>query len=78
MNRNRLMPENYAPYRTMPAFDEGITAYMEGRYENPYSDPRLGVAAQAWDADKNTRCASCATETITKHHIVAMVHPSIT
>ena len=41
MNRNRLMPENYAPYRTMPAFDEGITAYMEGRYDNPWFTPQL-------------------------------------
>ena len=49
MNRNRPMPEDYAPYHTMPAFDEGITAYMSGTHENPYSDPKQGLAAQAWD-----------------------------
>jgi hypothetical protein len=27
----------------------GIDDYMSGRFENPYSDPKQGVAAQAWD-----------------------------
>jgi hypothetical protein len=27
----RPMPEDYRPYHTFPEFDEGITAYMEGR-----------------------------------------------
>ena len=40
-----LHPSEYAPYNTLPAFDEGITAYMEGNYKNPYDD----VAGQAWD-----------------------------
>jgi hypothetical protein len=43
------MPADYAPYHTFPEFDQGITDYMEGRYDNPYSDPKQGVAAQAWD-----------------------------
>ena len=49
VDAERPMPADYAPYHTFPAFDEGITAYTEGRFENPYSDPRQGVAAQAWD-----------------------------
>jgi hypothetical protein len=47
--RQSPMSEDYRPYHTFPEFDEGITAYMEGRYDNPYSDPKQGVAAQAWD-----------------------------
>jgi hypothetical protein len=35
----------YAPYHTMPAFQEGAEAYAKGRYDNPFQ----GVAAQAWD-----------------------------
>jgi hypothetical protein len=46
---DRPMPRDYAPYHTLPGFDEGITAHMEGQYENPYTDPRDGVKAQAWD-----------------------------
>jgi hypothetical protein len=38
-------PTDYAPYHTLPAFDDGITAYMDGRHDNPHD----GVAAQAWD-----------------------------
>jgi hypothetical protein len=45
----RPMPEDYAPYHQLAAFDDGIDDYMEGRYDNPYTDPRDGVAAQAWD-----------------------------
>jgi hypothetical protein len=45
----RPMPEDYRPYHQLPAFDEGITDYMEGRYRNPYDSPFDGVAAQAWD-----------------------------
>jgi hypothetical protein len=48
MNK-RPMPTDYAPYHTLPAFDEGINDYMSGRFENPHSDPRQGVAAQDWD-----------------------------
>jgi len=47
--RQRPMPEDYRPYHTLPAFDQGITDYMEGRYENPYTDPRDGVKVQAHD-----------------------------
>jgi hypothetical protein len=47
--RNRPRPEDYAPYHTMPAFNEGIDDYMSGRYDNPYTDPRDGVKAQAHD-----------------------------
>jgi hypothetical protein len=43
----RPMPSDYRPYDTMPAFSEGITDYMEGRFDNPYTDPRDGVKAQA-------------------------------
>jgi hypothetical protein len=49
MTHHRLMPTNYAPYDTFPAFDRGIDDYMSGRFENPYCDPRQGLAAQAWD-----------------------------
>jgi len=42
-------PTDYAPYHTLPGFDRGITDYMERRYENPYTGPREGLAAQAWD-----------------------------
>jgi hypothetical protein len=45
----RPMPTDYAPYHKFPEFDQGITDYMEGRYDNPYSDLKQGVAAQAWD-----------------------------
>jgi hypothetical protein len=45
----RPMPDDYAPYHTFPEFDQGITDYMEGRFENPYTDPRDGVKAQAHD-----------------------------
>jgi hypothetical protein len=45
----RPMPTDYAPYDQFPAFDEGINDYMSGRFENPYTDPRDGVKAQAWD-----------------------------
>jgi hypothetical protein len=43
------MPEDYRPYHQLPAFDEGITAYMSGIHENPYTSRLDGVAAQAWD-----------------------------
>jgi hypothetical protein len=33
----------------MREFNEGTSAYMERRYDNPYTDPRDGVKAQAWD-----------------------------
>jgi hypothetical protein len=45
----RPMPHDYAPYDVMPEFDEGISDYMSGRYDNPYTDPRDGVKAQAHD-----------------------------
>jgi hypothetical protein len=45
----RPMPEDYEPYNTLPEFDQGISDYMEGRYDNPYTDPRDGVKAQAHD-----------------------------
>jgi hypothetical protein len=54
MNK-RPMPEDYRPYHTFPEFDQGITDYMEGRYDNPYSDPRDGVKAQAHDRGVNSR-----------------------
>ena len=43
------MPQDYSPYDTLPAFDRGIDDYISGRFENPYTDPRDGVKAQAWD-----------------------------
>ena len=45
----RPMPEDYRLYHQVPAFDEGITAYMSGIHENPYTGRFDGVAAQAWD-----------------------------
>jgi hypothetical protein len=45
----RPMPQDYAPYHTLRAFDEGISDYMAGRYDNPYTNPRDGVKAQAHD-----------------------------
>jgi hypothetical protein len=46
MNK-RPMPQDYAPYHAFLASDEGITDYMEGRFENPHGT--TSVAAQAWD-----------------------------
>ena len=48
MNK-RPMPEDYAPYNACPEFSEGIDDYMNSKYANPYTDPRDGVKAQAWD-----------------------------
>jgi hypothetical protein len=45
----RPMPQDYAPYHQFPEFDEGIDDYMSGRYDNPYTNPRDGVKAQAHD-----------------------------
>jgi hypothetical protein len=45
----RPTPSDYRPYDAMPAFNEGIEDYMSGRFENPYTDPRDGVKAQAHD-----------------------------
>lgn len=39
----------YRPYDTLPGFQEGAEAYMDRKYDNPYTDPRDGVKAQAWD-----------------------------
>ena len=47
--RQRPMPIDYARYHTVPEFNQGITDYMEGRFDNPYTDPRDGVKAQAHD-----------------------------
>jgi hypothetical protein len=47
--RQRPMPTDYAPYHTFPEFDQGITDYMESRFDNPYTDPRDGLKAQAHD-----------------------------
>jgi hypothetical protein len=44
--KTQPQPTDYAPYHTLPAFNDGIADYMEGRYDNPHDD---GVAAQAWD-----------------------------
>ena len=48
MNK-RPMPSDYRPYDQFPEFDQGIDDYMSGRFENPYTDPRDGVKAQAHD-----------------------------
>jgi hypothetical protein len=45
----RPMPTDYAPYHTMREFNEGVDDYMSGRFENPYTDSRDGVKAQAHD-----------------------------
>jgi hypothetical protein len=48
--RQRPTPEDYRPYHTLPAFNEGVDDYMAGRFDNPYDgNPRQGLAAQAWD-----------------------------
>jgi hypothetical protein len=39
------MPQDYAPYNTMPAFQHSIADYNQARLDNPYR----GVDAQAWD-----------------------------
>jgi hypothetical protein len=44
------LPTDYDPYHIMPEFDEGIRDYIEGRHKNPYTGPRQGLAAQAWDS----------------------------
>jgi hypothetical protein len=44
----RPMPSDYRPYDQFPEFSEGIDDYMSGKFENPYTDPRDGVKAQAW------------------------------
>ena len=47
----------YGPYDTLPEFDEGFTAYLHhGARVNPYTDPKDGVKAQAWD--RGLECAS--------------------
>jgi hypothetical protein len=50
MADQKPMPMDYAPYHTMFEFDEGITAYIERQYRNPYTEPRQRLAAQAWDS----------------------------
>ena len=45
----------YRPYHEMPAFAQGVSAYMDRNYACPYSEPSEGVKAQAWD-----RGAECA------------------
>jgi hypothetical protein len=37
--------DDYAPYHTLDAFQEGAAAYALGVYDNPHD----GVDAQAWD-----------------------------
>jgi hypothetical protein len=59
--RPRPIPTDYAPYHTLPEFDQGIGDYMSGRFCNPYTDPRDGVKAQAHDrgseyASRIVRC----------------------
>jgi hypothetical protein len=43
------MPQrsDYAPYDTLPEFDEGVNAYSAQNYNNPHG--ASSVAAQAWD-----------------------------
>jgi hypothetical protein len=45
----RPMPSDYRPYDQFPEFNQGIDDYMSGRFDNPYTDPRDGVKAQAHD-----------------------------
>jgi hypothetical protein len=47
--RKQPMPSDYRPYDQFPEFNQGIDDYMNGVYENPYTDPRDGVKAQAHD-----------------------------
>jgi len=41
----RADARTYAPYDKLPAFAEGVKAYTQRRFDNPYE----GVDAQAWD-----------------------------
>jgi hypothetical protein len=45
----RPMPADYAPYDQFPEFNQGIDDYMSNRFDNPYTDPKQGLAAHAWD-----------------------------
>ena len=45
--RSRIATQNGPSAGNHNAPVTKISAYVEGRYENPYSDPRQG--AQAWD-----------------------------
>jgi hypothetical protein len=68
MNRNRPKPEDYAPYHTLPAFDEGIAGYMSGRFKNPMTASRAKASTRKHGTEAaNTQRASCATATITNH-----------
>lgn len=53
MNTNKRtyleIAAEYAPYDRFSEFQEGATAYMERRYDNPYDGAAQGVKAQAWD-----------------------------
>ena len=62
MKDEKPMPMDYAPYHTMFEFDEGITAYMEKQYRNPYTEPRQRLAVQAWDSGEvcHARHATCS------------------
>jgi hypothetical protein len=53
----------YRPYDTLPGFADGVDAYMDRNYENPFTDPRDGVKAQAWD-----RGAEAAMRFTRQHH----------
>ena len=47
MKEPRPMPTDYAPYHKMHSFHEGADAHTNGQYDNPYTDPREGLNAQA-------------------------------
>lgn len=56
------MPEDYRPYHTMPAFDDGVRAYEQSIYRNPFDGDKSAmgqVSAQAWDRglEYASRCA---------------------
>jgi hypothetical protein len=49
MTNQKTTLTDYWPYHTYPEFEEGITDYMKGRYQNPYTGSQQGLAAEAWD-----------------------------
>jgi hypothetical protein len=55
------MPEDYAPYHTLPAFDQGIDDYMSSRFKNLY-DAKASTRKHGTES-ANTRCMWSGTMT---------------
>jgi hypothetical protein len=43
----------YRPYNQMIEFQMGCEAYMDRKYDNPFTSPEDGIKAQAWDRGAN-------------------------